>query len=203
MPDFVIIVTDTTGKKCLLEGTLVETRVEFQDKKVKEEDEPVGTAPAHLEVVTTTERMCQTVATYQPQKRDILVYNCVLWEAVQESHFWRNVLIGIGIVGAVVLTAGLAAWAAPGVILAVVGPLGAGAATTGGIAATGVTLMGVGGGVATVGFGGASLIPVSDNPADFAKGAQIGTEQQLKFKDWVNSGQEFRRVIGTPHPCNH
>jgi hypothetical protein len=149
-------------------------------------EQRVATPPAETEGATTT-RMCQKYKAMQPEVRTCEIWDCVWYVAVADSGWFtaKNLLIGIGIVGAIVLTAGAGA--------VVIG----GAAMAGGAGAA----IGIGGGVATVGLGGASLI--SGDVDDYSRGTQVKSEQIKKCDAlWSNDGVPVAgETVGQPYPC--
>lgn len=147
---------------------------------------PPAGAPAE-----TTTRMCQTYKLVQPRKRVVDVYTCHYWAATRK-HSWLFVgLVVVGVIGAVVFTGGVAIAASPALATAI-----------GATAATGTTLMTVGGGAATIGLGGATFAATGDDPSDFEKSADLGTKQDEKPGNWANDGSPVPGPkVGAPKPC--
>ncbi|MFL0356842.1 hypothetical protein ACI5KX_10225 [Erythrobacter sp. GH1-10] len=163
-------------EECIEKRTVAESRV-----KDVEVTESAGT----VEGV----RMCQKyILRGQQQARSCLVFECAEYVAVADSGWltFRNVLIGLGIIGAIVLTGGGAA-----VVLGV----------GGGMAGAAGTAIAVGAGVSTVGLGGGALIEDED-VNDYKKGDELERYETKKCREFANIGQPTsREAVGGPFPC--
>jgi hypothetical protein len=163
-------------EECIEKKTVAETRT--QDVEVIES---IG--------IQEGVKMCQKyLLRGQPQARSCLVFDCTEYVAEEDSGWltFRNVLIVIGIIGAIVLTGGGAA---------VVFGVG------GGMAGAAGTAIGVGAGAATVGLGGGALIEDED-VNDYKKGAELERYESKKCREFANIGQpNSREPIGGPFAC--
>ncbi len=77
-----------------------------------------------------------------------------------------------------------------------------GAAAAGTVSTAAAVALGVGGGMATAGFGGAALIPTGNDIDDYTEGKLLGTDIIVKKGQWGNDGPtELGDKVGGPHPC--
>jgi len=166
------------------------TRIESRERIISTEDRPLP-MPTGPSDAPTPPRMCQKYEIRQPEKRAVLIYDCLYFTAQKKTSLWRTVLIGIGILGTAILVVGITG----GTGL----PIVAGLLTSAGVTAG--TAISVGGSIATVGFGAASLIPSGDSIDDYERGQLLGKGSVEVPQAWQNDGPSREVKIGVPFPC--
>jgi hypothetical protein len=172
--------------------------------------EPVGKSYEERVTVTGADvhgPMCQKFQDYQPQVCTATDYDVLTYAAEKKSSLGWKMAIGVGIglliVGAILITGGLAAGpaAAAGTGTAAAGTgtfLTLSGGATGSAVASGSAVMALGGGAITIGQLGN---PTGEDFHDYTQGSLISTVPQTDYSPWVNSGAIYKVPLGPPYPC--